>query len=202
MTATGLLRNSMINEEGGIDPEQFRMEAMFDRMDCVGKAHPGPDHPVRPVPRPQVRPADAGRVLPDVRLPEQCTRGQHRGLHAGERQKIAEIAQDSRDRRRCSAPEPRLAERMAAWEKQVAAQSADWVIVRPEVDEESTGGQKYIADGRRLVPRPGIRTDQAHGENDGQDHARADQRPFAWNCSTTRTCRWAGPGGRSRGRGP
>ena len=28
----------MINEEGGIDPEQFRMEAMFDRMDCVGKA--------------------------------------------------------------------------------------------------------------------------------------------------------------------
>ncbi len=27
----------MINEEGGVDPEQFRMEAMFDRMDCVGK---------------------------------------------------------------------------------------------------------------------------------------------------------------------
>ena len=27
----------MINEEGGIDPEQFRMEAMFDRMDAVGK---------------------------------------------------------------------------------------------------------------------------------------------------------------------
>jgi hypothetical protein len=34
--ATGFLRNSMINEEGGIDPEQFRMEAMFDRMDAVG----------------------------------------------------------------------------------------------------------------------------------------------------------------------
>jgi hypothetical protein len=28
----------MINEEGGVDPEQFRMEAMFDRMDCLGKA--------------------------------------------------------------------------------------------------------------------------------------------------------------------
>lgn len=36
--ATGFLRNSMINEEGGIDPEQFRMEAMFDRMDAVGKS--------------------------------------------------------------------------------------------------------------------------------------------------------------------
>ncbi len=36
--ATGFLRNSMLNEEGGIDPEQFRMEAMFDRMDAIGKS--------------------------------------------------------------------------------------------------------------------------------------------------------------------
>lgn len=36
--ATGFLRNSMINEEGAIVPEQFRMVEMFDRMDCVGKA--------------------------------------------------------------------------------------------------------------------------------------------------------------------
>ncbi|MCO8120213.1 PSD1 and planctomycete cytochrome C domain-containing protein [Stieleria sp. TO1_6] len=36
--ATGFLRNSMVNEEGGADPEQFRMEAMFDRMDAVGKS--------------------------------------------------------------------------------------------------------------------------------------------------------------------
>jgi Protein of unknown function (DUF1553)/Protein of unknown function (DUF1549)/Planctomycete cytochrome C len=38
VVATGFLRNSMINEEGGIDPEQFRMEAMFDRMDAIGKS--------------------------------------------------------------------------------------------------------------------------------------------------------------------
>lgn len=36
--ATGFLRNSMINEEGGVDPEQFRMSAMFDRMDALGKS--------------------------------------------------------------------------------------------------------------------------------------------------------------------
>lgn len=36
--ATGFLRNSMINEEGGIHPEQFRMEAMFNRVDLVGRA--------------------------------------------------------------------------------------------------------------------------------------------------------------------
>ena len=28
----------MINEEGAIIPEQFRMVEMFDRIDCVGKA--------------------------------------------------------------------------------------------------------------------------------------------------------------------
>ena len=37
IVATGYLRNSMINEEGGVDPEQFRMDAMFDRMDAIGK---------------------------------------------------------------------------------------------------------------------------------------------------------------------
>src|SRR5205085_7689291 len=36
--ATGFLRNSMVNMEGAIDPEQFRMEAMFDRMDAIGKS--------------------------------------------------------------------------------------------------------------------------------------------------------------------
>lgn len=38
IVATGFLRNSMINEEGAIVPEQFRMFEMFDRMDCIGKA--------------------------------------------------------------------------------------------------------------------------------------------------------------------
>src|SRR5580765_7246883 len=36
--ATGFLRNSMLNQEGGIEPEQFRVEAMIDRMDTLGKA--------------------------------------------------------------------------------------------------------------------------------------------------------------------
>ena len=36
--ATGFLRNSMLNEEGAIVAEEFRMFEMFDRMDCLGKA--------------------------------------------------------------------------------------------------------------------------------------------------------------------
>ncbi len=36
--ATGFLRNSMVNEEGGAKPEQFRVEGVFDRMDAIGKS--------------------------------------------------------------------------------------------------------------------------------------------------------------------
>ena len=38
LIATGFLRNGMINEEGAIVPEQFRMEGMFDRLDAIGKS--------------------------------------------------------------------------------------------------------------------------------------------------------------------
>ena len=38
LVATGFLRNSMINEEGAIIAEEFRMVEMFDRVDCLGKA--------------------------------------------------------------------------------------------------------------------------------------------------------------------
>lgn len=38
LIATGFLRNGMVNEEGAIIPEQFRMEAMFDRVDVIGKS--------------------------------------------------------------------------------------------------------------------------------------------------------------------
>ncbi|HEY1189306.1 MAG TPA: DUF1549 and DUF1553 domain-containing protein [Gemmata sp.] len=41
IVATGFLRMSMLNEEGGVDPEQFRMDAMFDRADAVGRAFLG-----------------------------------------------------------------------------------------------------------------------------------------------------------------
>jgi hypothetical protein len=50
IVATGFLRNSMINEEGGVDPEQFRMEAMFDHMEVHRPKHPRPHHRLHAVP--------------------------------------------------------------------------------------------------------------------------------------------------------
>ncbi|HEY6404399.1 MAG TPA: DUF1549 domain-containing protein, partial [Blastocatellia bacterium] len=34
--ATGFLRNSMLNEEGAVEPEQFRIEGIIDRVDTIG----------------------------------------------------------------------------------------------------------------------------------------------------------------------
>jgi len=39
--ATGFLRNSMLNQEGGVDPEQFRVEGLIDRVDAIGKSFLG-----------------------------------------------------------------------------------------------------------------------------------------------------------------
>src|SRR5204863_4724907 len=35
-TATGFYRNTMINEEGGVDKEQFRVESILDRVNTTG----------------------------------------------------------------------------------------------------------------------------------------------------------------------
>ncbi len=39
--ATGFNRNTQINQEGGIDPEQFRIEAVMDRTSTIGSAFLG-----------------------------------------------------------------------------------------------------------------------------------------------------------------
>jgi len=39
--ATGFNRNTQINQEGGIDPEQFRIEAVMDRVNTLGSAFLG-----------------------------------------------------------------------------------------------------------------------------------------------------------------
>ena len=167
IVATGFLRNSMINEEGGVDPEQFRMEAMFDRMDAIGKVDPRPDDPVRAVPQPQVRPDHAGRVLPDVRVPERRARSERRGLHAGRADEARrDLPPHARDRSRPAASDPRLAEADGARGKSsVSRTQPKWTVVQPDVDDISTGGQKYLRDEGRLDPRRRLRADEAHDQD-------------------------------------
>ncbi len=144
--ATGFLRNSMINEEGGIDPEQFRMEAMFDRMDAVGSGILGltircaqcHSHKYDPLSQREYYrmfaflnncdEAQTGVYTPD----EQGLRKDLRAsIHAAELQLQAE--------------HPDWPRRMATWaQQQQTRQQASWHVSRLEFDDTSIGGQKFL----------------------------------------------------------
>ncbi len=145
LVATGYLRNSMINEEGGVDPEQFRMEAMFDRMDCIGKGVLGltiqcaqcHSHKYDPLTQDEyyrmfafLNNSHEANVA--VYSPEEQMK------RADVMRQTREIEEDLKHR------EPAWRERMAEWEKKLAADQPEWVVVRPHVDEESTGGEKEL----------------------------------------------------------
>jgi hypothetical protein len=145
IVATGFLRNSMINEEGGIDPEQFRMEAMFDRMDAVGKGVLGltvqcaqcHDHKYDPL-----KQEDYYRLFAFLNDSHEANIAVYT---PAERMRRTELFRQMRDidddlRRR----HPDWAERMAEWEKKVGGDQPEWVVLRPAVDEISLSGEKYF----------------------------------------------------------
>ncbi|MGH7973762.1 MAG: DUF1549 domain-containing protein, partial [Limisphaerales bacterium] len=145
IVATGFLRNSMINEEGGIDPEQFRMQAMFDRMDCIGKSILGltiqcaqcHDHKFDPLKQEEYyrlfaflnNDHDGQRVVyaPDDLMKVSNLSRQMRELEAGLRHKA-----------------PGWEKRMATWEESVKKGQPQWIVLKPEVEDISTGGQRYL----------------------------------------------------------
>jgi hypothetical protein len=154
VVATGFLRNSMINEEGGVDPEQFRMESMFDRMDCVGKGVLGltiqcaqcHSHKYDPLTHDEYYGIFAFLNNADEANVAVYTRDQQVQKEQIEREIGDEEALIKRQY-------PGWEARMAAWEKRVGSDEPEWRVVRPKVDEESTGGAKYypLEDGSMLV---------------------------------------------------
>jgi mono/diheme cytochrome c family protein len=140
--ATGFLRNSMLNEEGGIDPEQFRMEAMFDRMDALGKSVLGltiqccqcHNHKFDPLTQEEYyrllaflnndHESQATVYTPEELMARDELLRAMRGLEA-------ELQRSS----------PDWPDRMAAWEEQLPA-GPEWEVLVPEVYEDSGGGAK------------------------------------------------------------
>lgn len=142
LVATGFLRNSMLNEEGGIDPEQFRMEAMFDRMDAIGKAMLGltvqcaqcHSHKYDPITQ-----TDYYRLFAFL---NNCDEGQisaytdEETAEWSETEKLIGAIED-----KLKADNPDWPQRMAAWEATVRADQPEWTVVRPAVD--GSGDQKH-----------------------------------------------------------
>jgi hypothetical protein len=125
--ATGFLRNSMLNQEGGIEPEQFRVESMIDRMDAVGKAFLGltiacaqcHDHKYDPILQ-----KDYYRLFsflnnddePFIEVPTAEQQKKRDELLGKERQ-LEDKARDP--------------ERQAKWEESIRDAAGDWTVLMP-----------------------------------------------------------------------
>jgi Protein of unknown function (DUF1549)/Protein of unknown function (DUF1553) len=145
IVATGFLRNSMINEEGGIDPEQFRMEAMFDRMEAIGKSVLGitiqcaqcHNHKFDPL-----KQEEYFRMFAFLNNSHESNIAVYTPDEQVKRAKILtevrEIETDLQHRT------PGWQARMVAWEEIVKRDQPEWIIVKPVVEDISTGGQRYI----------------------------------------------------------
>ncbi len=140
--ATGFLRNSMINAEGGANPEQFRMEAMFDRMDAIGKAILGltvqcaqcHDHKYDPITQ-----QDYYRLFAFINNSHESSELVYT---AAENQRRAEILGEIRAiEQELKHRTPTWREHMAAWEQAEAHGQPEWTVLAADIKLGS--GEKY-----------------------------------------------------------
>lgn len=143
LVATGFLRNSMINEEGGIDPEQFRMEAMFDRMDAIGKSVLGltlaccqcHNHKYDPFSQ-----EDYYRIFAYFNDTHEASTPVYTAAQLMQRaeifRKIGEIENGLRE------TTPDWADRMGQWESAVTRNTVPWKVVK--VANEGENAQRYV----------------------------------------------------------
>ncbi len=130
--ATGFLRNSMLNEEGGVDPEQFRIESIIERMDVLGKAFLGltvnccqcHNHKFDPISQKEYYRLFAflnNDDEPSIEVPNKEQQAERRRIQ----DRIAQI-QDG-----MMAKVPELAQKMEAWENGVKGLTREWVVLKP-----------------------------------------------------------------------
>jgi Protein of unknown function (DUF1553)/Protein of unknown function (DUF1549) len=140
--ATGYLRNSMINEEGGIDPEQFRMEAMYDRMDAIGKGILGVTIQCAQCHTHKFDPLTQTEYYRLFAFLNTCNEASVAVYTPEEQMKRADIFRQIHEIQvGLKHREPKWPELMAAWERQVRNDQPAWHVVRPQLD--STGDEKY-----------------------------------------------------------
>jgi hypothetical protein len=130
--ATGFLRNSMMNQEGGIEPEQFRIDAMIDRMDAVGRAWLGltiaccqcHNHKFDPISQKEYYQLFSFLNNDDEPAIEVPTLEQQK-----KRDEVRAAVRRLEDK--AMAETTNLVERMAAWEKSIADAAGDWTVLDP-----------------------------------------------------------------------
>ncbi len=131
--ATGFLRNSMLNQEGGTDPEQFRVEGVIDRVDAIGKAFLGltvncaqcHTHKFDPIQHSEYYRFYAflnNDDEPEIEVPDAKLTAARNEILA----KVAKVEDEA------MAKDPDLAKRMAAWEAKVRTYDIPWTPLKTD----------------------------------------------------------------------
>jgi hypothetical protein len=146
IVATGFLRNSMINEEGGIDPEQFRMEAMFDRIDAIGKSVLGLTIQCAQCHNHKYDPLKQEEYYRLFAFLNNSNESQVAVYTPDQEMKRAEIFRRTREiEAEIKHRLPDWQTRQSQWEDSTRRNAPQWNIVRPTVEDISTGGSRYLS---------------------------------------------------------
>ena len=150
--ATGFLRNSMVNEEGGVDPEQFRVEALIDRVDTLGKAFLGltvncaqcHNHKYDPISQKEYYQLFAflnSDDEPQMEVPSSDQQAKQSSIL----KTIAEIED------RLLSSTNGFHERMAAWESEMKGIARDWTVLDPSAYYGAVGTKFTKLNDRSLL---------------------------------------------------
>lgn len=138
--ATGFLRNSMLNEEGGVDPEQFRIEGLIDRVDAIGKSFLGltvacaqcHNHKFDPISQKEYYQMFAflnNDDEPEMEVPN----AEQLAGRADIRRRIAKLEDE------LIKQHPDISDKMTAWEKRMREIDYKWEVLDPESYYGSVG---------------------------------------------------------------
>ncbi len=141
--ATGFLRNSMLNEEAAVEPEQFRVEGIIDRVDAVGKAFLGltvncaqcHTHKFDPIKHQEYYQFYAflnNDEEPEIEVPTTAENKKRAEIIAG----ITKIEDE------LFAKNPDLPKRISKWEQQAKLDEGQWTILT-DTSVIGTNGVKF-----------------------------------------------------------
>ena len=164
----------MLNEEGGIDPEQFRMEAMFDRMDALGKSVLGltiqccqcHNHKFDPITQEEYYRLFA--FLNNDHEPQIV------GLYARGVERCATVSRgrSARSKTSCSKRRPTGPNRWPTWEEPASRRpAASGKCSPPEAYEDTGGGAKLSLLKDQLDALRRLRADALHVSRQRQDRS-------------------------------
>jgi hypothetical protein len=142
----------MLNEEGGVDPEQFRMEAMFDRMDAIGKSVLGLTIQCAQCHSHKYDPLTQEEYYRMFAFLNNCDEANAAVYTPADEMKRATIFRRVREiEAQLQHDHPGWGQQLAAWEERVRRDMPEWRVVRPELD--ASGGQKHtlLPDGSILA---------------------------------------------------